>query len=78
MDKATKIDSGLSKEQQNTQKLLRQMDTMQKKFGGRLPEYVNMYFAAKLECLTKALVWMTAILGMAAVAQIVVLIVVAN
>ena len=51
-----------TKDHNQIQQAVCEMDNIEKKFGGRAPEYINMYFAAKLECLTRALIVLTVVL----------------
>lgn len=44
-------------------KAINEMDKIQHKYGGRMPEYITMLFANRLNCLTKALIALTAILA---------------
>ena len=50
---------------------VRNRDKIQHKFGGCLPEYINMYFAQRLEILTKWIIGLTVVLGLLAAIQIV-------
>jgi hypothetical protein len=50
------------------------MDKLQSAYGGRIPEYINMVFAKRLETLTIWLIVLTIILGILAVVQILLLI----
>jgi len=60
--------------QAKVQKNLKEMDKLQVDNGGRLPEYVNMMLAKRLETLTKCLIVLTFILGLLAIAQIILLV----
>ena len=44
-------------------KAIDEMDKIQREFGGRKPEYITMLFAKRLNCLTKVLTALTAILA---------------
>lgn len=50
------------------------IDEIQAKFGGLRPELITMYLAEKLNCLTKALIGLTVILGILTCVHIVLLI----
>ena len=67
-DKAKKRHENIQK---NISKVKRIQDT---EFGGIRADLINMYFAAKLESLTRALTWVTVALAILAVVQIVLLI----
>jgi hypothetical protein len=41
-----------------------EMDRIQDKYGGRLPEYITMLFAKRLNSLTKVLIALTTILAL--------------
>ena len=47
-----------------------EMDKIQDKYGGRRPEYITMLFAKRLNCLTKVLIALTAILAILTVVHI--------
>jgi len=64
----------LTKKQEKTQKLLKEMDAMQAQYGGRKPEYITMYFSIKLACWTKVLAALTFILAILTVTNIWILI----
>ncbi|MFC2003386.1 hypothetical protein ACFLV4_05525 [Chloroflexota bacterium] len=51
-------------------KAIDEMDRIQRKYGGRRPEYITMLFAERLNCLTKALIALTAILAMLTVVHV--------
>jgi len=57
-----------------SQKNVKEVSKLQHLFGGYKPEYINMYFAKKLEKLTKVLIALTVMLGIIAVLQIVLLV----
>ncbi|MFC2068526.1 hypothetical protein ACFLTP_05920 [Chloroflexota bacterium] len=50
---------GLSKEQEKTQILVEAEGEIQKKHGGRKPEYITMYFGDRLVRLTRNLKYLT-------------------
>ena len=56
------------------QKKINEINKIQSKFGGYRPDLILMYFAKKLDCLTKALVVLTFILIVLTVFNIVLLI----
>jgi len=51
-------------------KAIEEMKEIQAKYGGYRPELINMFFAKKLDCLTKALIALTTILAMLTVVHI--------
>jgi hypothetical protein len=51
-------------------KAIDEMDRIQHKYGGRKPEYITMLFAKRLDCLTKVLIALTAILAMLTIVHI--------
>jgi hypothetical protein len=59
---------------QAIQRNVKDISKIQDEFGGYTPDLINMYFAAKLKSLTTVLIWLTAILSVLAVAQIIVLV----
>ena len=62
------------KEHNKIQKNISKINKLQKKFGGYRPDLINMYFAAKLECLTLVLILLTAVLAVLTIVQIILLI----
>ncbi len=56
------------------QKNVKKINEVQKEYGGLLPEYINMYFAAKLEKLTVWLIILTCVLSILTAIQIIILI----
>lgn len=59
--------------QAESQKNVKEIGRLQRIFGGFKPEYINMYFAKRLENLTKALFGLTIVLGIIAVLQVILL-----
>ena len=62
-----------TKEHNKVQKNVERIRKIQDKFGGYKPDLINIYFAAKLECLTLVLIILTAILSILTIAQIILL-----
>jgi hypothetical protein len=60
--------------EKSDRKLIEKTDRIQAKYGGRKPEYILMVFADKLNCLTKALITLTAILAILTVINIFILV----
>lgn len=52
------------------QRNVKEMDKIQAEYGGRKPEYINMYFAFRLKCLTTVLIWLTVVLTVLTATQI--------
>jgi len=77
-DKAEAIqgtkDSETMKKRQAIQQKIGEINKLQDAFGGYRPDLINMYFAAKLERLTKVLIWLTAVLSALAIIQIILLV----
>lgn len=59
--------------QSESQKNVKEIGQLQAIFGGFKPEYISMYFAKRLEKLTKALIGLTIVLGIITVVQIILL-----
>ena len=74
-EKADKVPKELPKEQSRLQKSVKEMDAIQKEFGGRKPELITMYYGYQLNSLTKTLVILTSILAGLIIANIILLIV---
>lgn len=68
------MDDKVKKEHNDIQENVSKINKLQKKFGGYRPDLINMYFAAKLECLTKVLILLTTVLAILTVVQIILLI----
>ena len=69
------MDNKTKKQHEKTQKKAREITRIQdEKFGGYRPDLINMYFAAKLESLTRILIGVTVVLAILAVIQIILLI----
>jgi len=51
-------------------KAIEEMDRIQHKYGGRVPEHITMFFAKRLDYLTKVLIALTIILAMLTVVHI--------
>jgi len=59
--------------QAESQNNVKEIGQLQRRFGGFKPEYISMYFAKRLENLTKALIGLTIVLGIIALIQIILL-----
>jgi uncharacterized coiled-coil DUF342 family protein len=68
------MDDKAGKQHNTIQKYVSRINNIQKQFGGYKPEYINMYFAAKLESLTRVLIVLTAVLTILTIIQIILLI----
>ena len=73
-DKRVIMDGKDIKNHKKIQKYVSKINKLEKQFGGYRPDLINMYFAAKLECLTKALIILTAVLAVLTITQIILLI----
>ena len=62
------------KQEKEVQKNVRKINRIEARFGGYRPELINMYFAEKLESLTRHLIVLTAVLTVATITQIILLI----
>ena len=71
--RATKDGEAMKKHQAIQQKVT-EISKLQAEFGGYRPDLISMYFAAKLKCLTKVLIWLTAVLSVLAIVQIILLV----
>jgi hypothetical protein len=58
-------------ESERIQKNVKRMDRLQAEYGGRLPEYINMILASKLEFLTKWLIALTVVLAILTLVSVV-------
>ena len=58
------------KREETNHKAIAEMDRIQEKYGGRLPEYITMLFAHRLNCLTKVLIALTTILAILTIVHI--------
>ena len=68
------MDDKAKKKHDKIQKNVSRINKLQEKFGGYRPDLINMYFAAKLEFLTLALIILTAVLSALTIVQIILLI----
>jgi len=68
------MDDKARKQHNKSQKSVSKIENIQKGFGGLKPEYINMYFAAKLETSTRVLIVLTAVLTILTIIQIILLI----
>jgi predicted membrane-bound spermidine synthase len=68
------MDGKVMKNHNKIQKNVSKINKLQQKFGGYSPDLINMYFAAKLECLTLVLIVLTAVLSVLTIVQIILLI----
>lgn len=57
-------------EDRKVQRRVTEIAEFQKRFGGYKPEYVSMYYAVRLDTLTRVLKWLTIVLAMLAGIQI--------
>ena len=67
------MDGKATKEHNAIQRNISKASNIQKKFGGYRPELINMYFAAKLESLTRVLIVLTVVLAILTIVQIILL-----
>ena len=56
--------------QETDRKAIDKMNRIQQKYGGRSPEYIIMFFAERLDCLTRVLIGLTGILAVLTVVHI--------
>lgn len=56
------MDDKAAKQHNRIQKNISKINNIEKEFGGYRPDLINMYFAAKLESLTRALIVLTVVL----------------
>jgi len=68
------MDDKAGEQRNKIQKSVSRINRIQEQFGGYRPEYINMYFAAKLEALTRVLIVLTAVLTILTIIQIILLI----
>ena len=68
------MDDKEAKEHNTIQKNISKINKIEKKFGGYRPDLINMYFAAKLESLTRVLIGLTVVLAILTSVQIILLI----
>jgi hypothetical protein len=68
------MDGKVMENHNKIQKNVSKIAELQKKFGGYRPDLINMYFAAKLECLTLVLIVLTSVLAVLTIVQIILLI----
>ena len=68
------MDDKAAKQHNTIQKNVTKINNLQREFGGYRPDLINMYFAAKLEALTRVLIVLTAVLTILTIIQIILLI----
>lgn len=68
------MDGKETKQHNRIQKNISKINNIEKKFGGYRPDLINMYFAAKLESLTRLLIGLTVVLAILTSVQIILLI----
>lgn len=68
------MDDKAAKQHNRIQKNVSKINSIQKEFGGYRPDLVNMYFATKLESLTRVLIVLTAVLTILTIIQLILLI----
>jgi len=55
-------------------KKIDELNKIQEEFGGYRPDLILMYFAKRLDCLTKALIAVSILLGVLAIVQVFVIV----
>jgi hypothetical protein len=68
------MDDKAAKQRDTIQKNVSKINNIQKEFGGYRPDVINMYFATKLESLTRVLIVLTAVLTISTIIRIILLI----
>ena len=68
------MDDKAAKQHNTIQKNVTKINNLQREFGGYRPDLINMYFAKRLESLTRVLIVLTAVLTILTIIQIVLLI----